>query len=729
MFYLNRGGAPEGPFEEGRILHMIASGELTRAGVCPVGQNQWWSLEQVPVFAQALAQRAAGLAGYGYAPPPTAPGYGPPPTAAGYGPPPTAPGYGPGPTAGGYGAAAPATSATQAGRRTIPEEKKAGRGLLIGGLVVVLLIFLGGSALGAYLLFFAGGGAAKISATIPRDSELFVEAGSLPKLLLDLKEVEYLDTSMRDDKKLFDDSADSVAKAFDISLDDARALLGSSQTFGLAGRRLSTSPEAAVVIGFRSGSAVEALLKSTRFIASGALAQTGKRYQLTKKVLQSSVGQDVLLKSLADAELGRGKQVLVWFPQQKLLSFGDETLITDLAKVVESGAASIETNPSFQAAAKDFDPSARLTVFLDPGVFSGIAEPKLREFVDGYFKPAGPLTGMLTVKPAGFVTSLTGRIMGTKLPKAASYQAAQKLELPPRLAAETFAYAAFQTQTKLTGLDIEKLLFDQLQAAEPRSKPEVERGLAQLEQLLGVSVSKLFDGLGSEGVLALAAPADFSLDLGALSATPQAAAKLNITWVQALKDDSEYKRLAAQLKQKLLPTVREVTLTEDGPGFALVPRGAPLPVSLRVKFFDKFLFITAGGNLLCDRAEAAFAKGDRSLKDDAAHGSALAALPDTAHFRLWIDSGRLAETLLKNPLLRARAAEAGFQLDKFRLTGPQRVTSAISLRGEVENEVWTYRLDALNAQAMAPLGLGAALLGGGFGRGIGGGSSSALPPL
>ncbi len=775
MFYLNRGGAPEGPYEEGRIVQMIQSGELTQAGVCPVGQNQWWQLNQIPAFANALAQRAAAAAappagygpppqqygqppaqpggygppaqpggygppaqppaygaapqGYGpgptapgptaggYAPGPTAGGYGPGPTAGSYGPGPTAGGYGPGPTAGGYGPPAQAMSPGGA-RRTVPEEKKkGGRTLLIVGLVGVLLVFLASSAVGAYLLFFSSGGAPQMSATMPRDSEMLIEVASLPKLLLDLKDVEYFDTTLRDDKKVLDDTADSVAKAFDISLDDARAFLVASRTVGVAARKLSTQPEAAFAIGFASAAPVEALLKSPRFVASGALGQTGKRYQLTRKQLLSSVGQDVVLKALADAELGNGKEVLVWFPDKRLLSFGTEAFVTDLAKVVEQGAAAVSANPSFEAAAKDFDSNARLTAFLDPTVFASIDDPKVKELVDSYFKPAGPMTGSLTVKSAGFVTSLTGRIIGSKLPKASSYEAPTKLELPNRLPVETFAYAAFQTQTKMTGADVEKLIFDQLEAANPRSKLEAQQGLAQMEQLLGVSVAKLIDGLGGEAVLALASPADVALDASILAQGPQAAAKFNVTWVQQLKDDTEYKRLAAQLKAKIIPTVREATLTEDGPGFALTPRGAPLAVSLRVKFFDKHLFITAGGNSLCDRAEAAFSKGDRTLKDDAAHQAALAALPDKHHFRLWLDTGRLVDTLFKNPLLRARASENGVQLEKFRLTGPQRVTSALTVRSEVENEVWSYRLDALNMQALAPIGLGATALSGLGGRG------------
>lgn len=745
MFYLNRGGAPEGPYEEGRIIAMIQSGELTQGGVCPVGQNQWWALNQIPAFAQALAQRAAAPGGYGppagYGapqPPPAAPaGYGAPSPPAGYGPGPTAPGYGPppgagaagyghgpapGPTAAGYGPPAGAVPGA-APRRTVPEEKKrGGRTLLMVALAGVLLVFLATTALGAYLLFFSKGGALAMSGAMPRDSEMLIELTDLHQLVVDFKDVEYLDTSLRDDKKVFDDTADSIAKAFDISLDDARKLLVVARSVGIGARKLSTQPEAAFAIGFASAEPVEALLKSPRFVASGALGQTGKRYQLTKKQLTSSVGQDALLKGLAEAELGGGKEVLVWFPDKKLLSVGTEAFVSDLAKVIESGAAAVDQNPSYQAAAKDFDAKARVTAFVDPTVFSGIDDPKLKELVDSYFKPAGPVTGTLSVKSAGFVGSLTGRIIGSKLPKASSYEPPGKLELPSRLPVETFAYVGFQTQTKLSGAELQKLVFDQMEAANPRSRREAEEGIQQMERALGVSVAKLVDGLGGEAVLAVSAPADLSLDAGLLSPGPQAAANFNVTWVQQLKDDSEYKRLAAQLKQKFLPSVREANVTEDGPGFALTPRGAPLPVSLRVKFFDKHLFITAGGNALCDRAEGAFTKGDRTLKDDAAHQSALAALPEKHHFRLWLDTGRISDQVFKNPLIRAKAAESGMQLDKFRLTGPQRVTTALSVTSSVENEVWTYRMDALNLQAFAPIGLGAAALGG-LGRRPG------LPPL
>ncbi|MEO6599650.1 MAG: hypothetical protein ABIQ16_07240, partial [Polyangiaceae bacterium] len=133
---------------------------------------------------------------------------------------------------------------------------------------------------------------------------------------------------------------------------------------------------------------------------------------------------------------------------------------------------------------------------------------------------------------------------------------------------------------------------------------------------------------------------------------------------------------------------------------------------LRVRFQDKYLFVTAGSNALADRTEAAFFKGERTLKDDAAHKTSLAALPDTQHFLMWVDTGRIGDTLQKSPLVKAQLTQNGLSLDKIKMTGPERIVSALSVRSEVQNEVWTYQLDAVNLQALAPLGAAGALFGG-----------------
>ena len=662
MFYLSRGGAPEGPFEEARLVYMIQSGELTRGGVCPVGQNHWLELHAVPAFAQALAARSAQYAQ---------------PAAAN--PPQLAP-------------------------------KKSNRGLLIAALVGILLLALVGTAIGAYVMFFSSGGASSIAKSVPQNSELFVEVPSVHKLVSDLHDVQYLDGSLRDDKQVFDSASDSITKAFDISQADALALLVSAETFGIVARKLATTPEAALALGMKNASSVETLLKGPRFVAGGTVGQTGKRYSLTPKPVPPGGAPDAALKVLSEAAIAAGgKTSIVWFSNARLLAIGDVTLITDMAAVIESGAASIEQNLSFQAAGKDWSSSARLRAFLDPGVLSVVADPKARALVESYFTPAGPLTGSMQVKPAGFVTSLTGHITGSKLPRSSAYTAPIALNLGQRLPEETFAYIAASTHSQLSGADTEKMLLDQIGSVDSASRAQTEQNLRQLEQMLGVSASKLLDGVGGQSVLGISAPAGTSLD--ALGLGMQALAQFNLTVVLELKDDSEYKKLAAQLKQKILPGMREVSVSDNGTGFTLTPRGTPLPVSLRVKFLDKYLFVTAGANTLSDRAESAFSKGERTLKDDAAHKAALAALPDTQHFMMWVDTGRLGDALLKNPLVKAQLAESGMSFDKIRMTGPERVVSAISLRTEAQDQVWTYHLDALNMQAFAPLGGAGALLG------------------
>jgi hypothetical protein len=203
------------------------------------------------------------------------------------------------------------------------------------------------------------------------------------------------------------------------------------------------------------------------------------------------------------------------------------------------------------------------------------------------------------------------------------------------------------------------------------------------------------------------------LSLEAMGLGPRAAANFNLAWVLELKEGADYKNLAAQMKQKLLPTFRGVTVTDDGAGgFSVVPRSLADPLSLRVKFLDKYLFVTAGSNALADRTVAAFSKGERSLKDDAAHQASLAALPGTQHFLIWVDTGRIGDTLNKSALVKAQLSQSGVALDKIKMSGPERMVSALSIRSKVQNEVWTYELDALNLQALAPLGAAGALLGG-----------------
>ena len=215
--------------------------------------------------------------------------------------------------------------------------------------------------------------------------------------------------------------------------------------------------------------------------------------------------------------------------------------------MIETGAASVQTNPSFQTASKDFDSSARVTAFLDPTVFSNIEDAKVKEFVDSYFKPAGPMTGTLVVKPAGFVTSLTGRIIGSKLPKASELRSAGRVAVTEPLACRPRRSSLRRVSNRN---EVERRRSAESCCWTSSGPPiharsaKSNRGLLQMEQALGVSLAKLVDGLGTEAVLAMARAQ--RCRPGSKASSPKGrrqAAKFNVTWVQQLKDDTEYKRL------------------------------------------------------------------------------------------------------------------------------------------------------------------------------------------
>jgi hypothetical protein len=745
MFYLNRTGAPEGPFEESKIVAMIASGEVSHANICFVGHSQWAPLGSHPPFAQALAARnapppaaaqgqgygapapayaplpAAGHGGHGYGAPQAAPaGYGPPHApAAGYGAPQAAPAQGAPQTASGtYGA--PAISQG----RNRPASGGGGRMILILAIVGIVGLFLVGTAVGAYMLFF-GGGAPEVAASVPRDTEVFVEIPSFKKSILDIKDVQFIETSARDDKKVIQDAVSAVSRAFELSETDAQNLMLAAESGGFGLRKVTGNTEAVVVLGFQRSGPVDTLIQSRRFSAGGAFASGGKKLFLAKKEVADKATSDMAFRALSELEVSGQRDILVWFAEQKLLVFGSEPMVSDTAKVIESGAPPLKDNPNFETARKNFSDDSRLVGFVDPSVLASVTDRSAREIIDGYFKPAGPMTASVRVKSAGFLMSVVGRFMGTKLPKSSTYEPAIKLTLSDRLPAETFAYAAFSTKSKMAGAEVEKLLLDQIATADPGSRTEIERGLRQAEELLGVKVQKLYDSLGEQAAVAVLGPGDFAFEQ---IQSPEGMARFALVYVQQLKDEGALKSVAQTLKSKVLPSVREANVRDDGTGGLVVtPRDAPLPVSLRAKFLDRHLFVALGNNALLDRAEAAFTRSERTLKDDAAHKSALAVLPEASHLVVWIDTGRTADTILKSPLVKAMIEAGGIQMSNFKLTGPERVTTALAARAEAENETWTYHVDALNMHAIAPLASGAALMSGGRALGAQPGLAPGLP--
>ena len=730
-FYLNRTGSAEGPLAEQQIVAMIQRGEVTQANICAVGQNQWQPIASHPAFAAALAQRGGGGAygaapqqqaygappqqqqpqqGYG-APPqqqpqqaygaaPTAPGYGPAPapgpTAPGYGPPQGQPGaYGAAPAPGGYGATpyAPAQGAQAA--------PKKGKGGLIAIIGILAVLVIGGGAAAAYFMFLGGRGP-EIAAALPRDTELYFEIPNIKRLALDVHGLKFVDEKNADEKKLIDDTTQAMSEAFDLSKEDARDLMFSVSSMGMGARKLDKESEGAFLVGFDDTDAVEKLLASKRFSTAGTFGEAGKKYQLDEKKVEGTPPKDPTKAALFAMELKGTRSVLVWFPKKKLVVAGSEALVADIGKVLEQDAASLKKNETFEKGSKDFASDARAVALFDPSIVLSNASASDKEIFDGFFKSAGPITGSVSMKDAGAVFDVTARFSGNKYPKAGAGKPL-KLDAAKRLPAETFAYMAFTPKPNMTGADVEKQLLENLTALDKDNAVRTEQQLREMERAMGVTFTKLVDSIGEQSVIGFAAPDTFTVDptKGDKQMMDMAAFA-----VIKLGDETPLKTVLGKLKEQFGPMIeREAVLKEEGGGYIITSKNPEqLPISVQAKFIDKQLVLGFGNTGLVDKGVKAIASGTGTLESNGAHKAALASLPAESHLMMWIDAGRIGDTLQRSPLLKKQIDESGFDVSKLKFTGDQRITTAISVDAKSEGDVWTFRLHALNAPALATVG-------------------------
>ena len=70
--------------------------------------------------------------------------------------------------------------------------------------------------------------------------------------------------------------------------------------------------------------------------------------------------------------------------------------------------------------------------------------------------------------------------------------------------------------------------------------------------------------------------------------------------------------------------------------------------------------------------------------------------------RAWLDTGRITSVMMEGAShVRKSAMSTSLPVVAVRLTGPDRVTSAIAIRATSKSGVWSVDLDSLNMPAMA----------------------------
>jgi hypothetical protein len=476
----------------------------------------------------------------------------------------------------------------------------------------------------------------------------------------------------------------------------------------VAFRKPTKRPDGAMLFGFSSASAVEKLLASKRFTAQGSLGKGGKKYELKRKDVPHERAKDLPFaeKAFVDLSVSGTRDTLVWFEKDKLLVVGDEAVILDIAGVLEDGKDSLKKNKDYQEAAGRFESGASMVMYVDSVLLKSLDSPEQKKLVDKYFKNAGPFAGSVKLTTAGMLMNVKGTLSGDGMPKDAAYTPAATIKLPQKLPAETVAYIAFSSKTNLSAKEAEDMLTSRIGDADPNLSDNVKEGLGKLEETLGFGLKTVYEAMGDQGVIAVIPEKGYQFGPG--TNPKDAIAHLAIAYIQEIKDKGSAEKIVTNVKQKLFEGLLKEAfkLTPDGAGFSAEPADAKegMP-SVQVRFIDDHLFIAAGASAIVGRAAAAFKEGKDPLGDDGAHKSAIGALPGDAHAYLWVDTGRIMDQILKaTPEIEQEVSKRGFSVSSIRMTGNDRVTSALSIGFKVKDGVWEYRIDSLNLLAAAPIG-------------------------
>jgi len=680
--------------------------------------------------------------GGGYGPPPGGGGYGPPPGGGGYGPPPGGGGYGPPPGGGGpadpagptqaatgpYGHAGPVqATAMGGGGGGAPAKKKGGAGLVIG-LVVALLVLGGGAAAAWFWLRSSGPELAKY---VPKDAEVYVEVPSFTKALVSFVDMDPIDKAALDPDKRSGELYKGFAKAFDLKEDDAKAFFTDMTGIAFAGRDLDDEAHGAMLIGFGSAGAVEKFLKSER-LEKDEKVGGGMAYHIEKRDDEDTKDMKWAERAFSELSHSGEKSVFVWFADQKLLVIGDTDYVEDIGKVLGGSKESLESgNDAFKSA--KWPSGSAMIAWVDSKVVDD--DDVKKDFMDG----VGPFLGSMRFVDAGMVMTLSGELKGKKLPDDKSIEKPSTLELPNKLPADTLAYLAFSTKTGMTGEEAQKQILKNLEEEDEKAAEQFEEAMEQSKEKLGLDIKTFYDLLGDEAILAVTV--DDDLDFAMIEKKDKEALEhLGVVFALQIKDEDKAKKVVKKAQEQLeeLGKMMKADISDKDGGFIVEPEDDSVPVIGSLTFQGKYLVLAVGEKKRHDAMVGAINGKGKTLADDKAHQKALKAFDGKPHMLFWMDSGRINKSMLDDAEgLEDMMKEQGIPLKAFRLTGDDRMTTAMAVRLEANKGVWSYQVEGLNLPALAPAGMLANMKkmagGGGFdedapsaGGGSGGGSGGKI---
>jgi len=578
----------------------------------------------------------------------------------------------------------------------------AGKWLALGCGALVLIGLVGGAL--AYFLIFAKP-APHLARYVPKNTSVYVEIPSFQHSLVSAASMKPLDASRVDDKLMTQEISVAFQRAFTLSNDDAHALASSFDASAVAVRDTNHDAQGAFIVTFSKTAPVEALLKTPRFSDASPFVGGGTKYTLDKRPFtEVSPNASIVEKSLSDmttrSHHGAGDD-LVWFPKKKMLVFGDDAMVTDIASTIDGAADSLEKNDAYVAAKKTFESGSDVAFFFDTHDFDDTKDPSSKKLLDGYLQKRDPMTGAIKLVKAGIMMDFHATFNGTSVPPD-DIAAKPSMTIHHKLPSDTVAYMAVSTKTKMTGAQLHALFLKNVAASDPSTAKEVGDGITTMETSLGIKLDDFLDMVGDETALAFTLDPAFKLDTS--DGLADELGKFGVIYVLGVKDDAKAKAILAKIHALIdtPDTAKVAKLSTTPDGFEIDPQTvATFPVpNLTVKYDGKRIVVVLGSPTETARAVNAITAGKDTLESNSAHELALSSMPKDANFYMWLDTGRITSLMMDGASHVSRhAVGSSLPIDAVRLTGNDRVTTALAIRSSTKDGSWSLDFDSLNLPA------------------------------
>lgn len=587
----------------------------------------------------------------------------------------------------------------------MPPPKSGGAGKWIALIAIVLLI---AGVAGAAVVYFVvvRKPAPHLAQYVPKNTSVYIEIPSFQHSLVSAAQMKSLDSSHVDDKLMTQETAIAFMRAFTLTQDDARAIVTGFDASAVAVRDTNHLPQGAFIVTFSKTGGVDKLLTSPRFTDPTPFVGGGVKYTLEpRSPADVSPNASVIEKGLSEMTTHGHHATsddLVWFAKKKMLVYGDDAIVTDIASVIDGSADSLEKSDAYKTAKHTFESGSDVAFFFDTHDFDDAKDPTSKKLLEGYLKNRDPMTGAIKLVKSGVMMDVHATLTGTYVPPDDSAKPAMTIQ--HRLPTDTVAYMAMSTKTKLTSAQVHAMLMKNVADSDPATAKSLADGITSMETSMGFKLDDLLDMIGDETALAFMLDPTFKLDTS--DGIADELAKIGVVYVLAVKDDAKAKMILAKIHALLdtpdVAKLAKMTTTPDG--FTLDPETTatyPIP-NMTLKYDGKQIVVVIASPALTTRAIAAITAGKDTLKSNPAHELALSDMPKDASFYMWLDTGRITSLMLDGATHVSRhAVSSALPLDAIRLTGPDRVTSALAVRSTTKGGVWTVDVDSLNMPALS----------------------------